>query len=160
MIVDETVGHHTANLIGLLWVLTDGKASNRLLARAALHDTAEAFTGDVPAPAKWHDPELAARLALLEADHLERAGVFLPVVSEDELLLLKAADMLDLIFKCREELSMGNETVVNLLNNGIDYIDMLPLQGAVKARIKELLDDDKLRWSVWNPRIREKTGGS
>lgn len=117
LLVEETVGHHSANVALLCAALTVGPVSANLLLAALRHDTAEQFTGDIPATAKWAHPLLKNIVGQIEALH-----VTLPSLSQGEQRILKQADMLDLCFKCLEELSMGNASVTPMLHRGVDYL--------------------------------------
>jgi 5'-deoxynucleotidase YfbR-like HD superfamily hydrolase len=63
---DETVGHHTANVMAILFYLYDDGPPLLLLKAALHHDATELATGDIPATAKWAHPGLAE--ALLKAE--------------------------------------------------------------------------------------------
>jgi 5'-deoxynucleotidase YfbR-like HD superfamily hydrolase len=117
LIVGETVGHHSANVAMLcMQILPECRAE--LIAAALVHDLAEQYTGDVPAQAKWASAALKAALDGME-DEYQRFSYDL---TPRELRVLKQADMLDLCFKCLDELYMGNRTVLPMLHRGIHYL--------------------------------------
>lgn len=98
-----------------------GKADPEACACAALfHDATEIFTGDLPTPIKYFDPEIrsayhrvedAAAEKLLGLLPEELRGAYEPLLREEDgevRTLVKAADKLAAYLKCREELAAGN----------------------------------------------------
>lgn len=87
---------------------------------ALYHDASEIFTGDLPTPVKYHNPEIQAAYKKVEAGAADRLLSLLPLTlhrsyaplfsdSDAELhLLVKAADKLSAYVKCLEELKAGN----------------------------------------------------
>lgn len=101
--------------------LYGGSTDPGTVAVAALyHDASEIFTGDLPTPVKYQNPEIldaykkveagaAGQLLSMLPDGLR--GAFAPVFSEEDakvLALIKAADKLAAYVKCLEELKAGN----------------------------------------------------
>ena len=128
---EETVGHHTCNVIAILFHLFDDNPPMYLVKHALHHDAAEGMTGDIPATAKWKFPALAKACDEAESEVAKAAGL-----SEVELEplyrdLLKYADMMDLCFKAVEELTFGNEAFQIVLVNGLTYV-MALLEGSLK----------------------------
>jgi len=96
--------------------------ANRLAAVAIYHDASEVITGDMPTPVKYHSEaiknafkgvERKAQKELLALVPDELQGDFEQVLIEESLpeiyqLLLKAADRLSALLKCRAELRAGN----------------------------------------------------
>ena len=98
-----------------------GNADPEACACAALfHDATEIFTGDLPTPIKYFDPEIrqayhrvedAAAEKLLGLLPEELQGAYEPLLREtdaDMRKIVKAADKLAAYLKCREELAAGN----------------------------------------------------
>lgn len=98
-----------------------GKADPEACACAALfHDATEIFTGDLPTPIKYFDPEIrsayhrvedAAAEKLLGLLPEELRGAYEPLFREEDeevRAMVKAADKLAAYLKCREELAAGN----------------------------------------------------
>ena len=90
-------------------------------AYALFHDASEIFTGDLPTPIKYHDPDImsaykrvetAASAKLLSSLPPEMRPAYEPLLSsaatDDTLALVKAADKLSAYIKCLEELKAGN----------------------------------------------------
>jgi len=89
-------------------------------AAALFHDASEIFTGDLPTPIKYFDPdvmyaykrvETVASKKLLSALPPEMRPAYESVLSSDESdirPLVKAADKLAAYIKCLEELKAGN----------------------------------------------------
>ncbi|MDR0491058.1 MAG: 5'-deoxynucleotidase [Oscillospiraceae bacterium] len=88
---------------------------------ALFHDASEIFTGDLPTPIKYFDPDImsaykrvesAASGKLLSSLPAEMRPAYEPLLSsgcgEDIISLVKAADKLAAYIKCLEELRAGN----------------------------------------------------
>lgn len=118
----ETVGHHSAGVAILCIAISELKPSVNLLMAALLHDMHEYKTGDVPAPAKWDSPELAAALHQLEKRYDDHFMPYPCLLTDYEQRVLKQADMLDLCFKAKEEMRMGNQMYSLVFNRGMKYL--------------------------------------
>lgn len=125
LLIPETVGHHTANVIATLFFLYDGKPPIDVIWAALMHDVAEVVTGDVPAPAKWAFPMLDK--ALNEAESIVRTdhGLAQKGLTEEDTYLIKFADMFDLCMHALDELSAGNATFDIILGRGLYYLRKL-----------------------------------
>lgn len=121
LLVPETVGHHSANMAVLVTMIYP-ECTLEMLKWALLHDIAEQWTGDVPAPAKWASPALKSALDELESRMLSEYAIGLADLGSHERAVLKQADMLDLCFKMAEEVAMGNTTAKPLLKRGLKYL--------------------------------------
>ena len=92
----------------------------RAAAAALFHDASEIFTGDMPTPVKYHNPEIItaykkveslASAKLLDTLPPELQGAYASLLSPDTdytASLIKAADKLAAYIKCLEELKTGN----------------------------------------------------
>lgn len=101
--------------------------ANRLATIALYHDCSEVITGDMPTPVKYHSEamrvaykgvEKKAQLELLSLLPEQMQAEFRSVLVEHELpetyqTLLKAADRLAALLKCRAELRAGNLEFAN-----------------------------------------------
>ena len=90
---------------------------------ALYHDASEVFTGDLPAPVKYFNPQIKAAYKALEATAARRlfdmlpetlqrdyAPLFLPADADaDHHELISAADKLCAYLKCLEEIAAGNQ---------------------------------------------------
>lgn len=87
------------------------------------HDCTEIITGDMPTPVKYHDQEIREAYKRIEAGAARRMLNMLPedlrdeyavyllpeAESEEEKILVKAADKLSALIKCIEEEKAGNQ---------------------------------------------------
>lgn len=90
--IRETLAEHHARVAQILLALHP--ASSVALIDAALHhDAGEPKCGDLPAPFKQANPEIATAHAELEDQELARLGVT-PEISEQDAVWLKLADKL------------------------------------------------------------------
>jgi 5'-deoxynucleotidase len=102
-------------------VFKDEADPDKAAAAALFHDASEIFTGDLPTPIKYFDPDImaaykrvesVASLKLIGALPAEMRPAYEKLLSprpEDETFaLLKAADKLAAYIKCLEELKAGN----------------------------------------------------
>ncbi len=93
-----------------------GKAATAAL----FHDAPEIFTGDMPTPVKYHNPEIITAYKKVESLASEKLlatlppalqGAYAPLLSPESdyaAALIKAADKLSAYIKCLEELKTGN----------------------------------------------------
>lgn len=113
-----------AHALGLIYnhLNTDQVDANRLAAIGIYHDASEVITGDMPTPVKYHseamreaykgvEKKAQAELLALVPDALRPA--YREILLEHELpevykTLLKAADRLSALLKCRAERRAGN----------------------------------------------------
>lgn len=100
---------------------------------------AEKFTGDTPAPFK----KLIRGAGLIDERYEHRymldGGWLQDNISLEDKNILKAADYLDLCYKCLDELEMGNTKANHILLNGIIYIGALHLVVRVKEKVDQCL---------------------
>ncbi len=126
----ETVQEHSYDVVVLAHALAEltnrrfGGAVDvtRCVLLAAYHDAPEIFTGDMPTPVKYDNPDIRAAYRRVEARSAEKLLSMLPddlqaayrpyFFPEDdwgeEERLVKAADKLSALVKCVEELGQGN----------------------------------------------------
>jgi len=99
-----------------------GDIDPNLVATAALyHDASEIFTGDLPSPIKYLNPDIQAAYKQVEEVAMVKLlallpkplqGAYAPLLTDlDEEIqqLIKAADRLSAYIKCLEELRSGND---------------------------------------------------
>jgi len=121
----QTVAEHSFNVCLILLALFQGKVSSELLKAALYHDLPEIVTGDVPATAKWGNPELRDALRKVE-DRFEATHSLTVDLSEEELTALKWADMMELVQYCVDQLEMGNRNMLVVATRGVDYLCSMP----------------------------------
>lgn len=124
MIKPQSVGEHVYGVQVILHYLYRGDPPNDVLLAALRHDMAEYYLGDLPAPAKWRFPGLAAQYEtaeghLLQQEHACYNSISIP---HEELRALKCADMLDLLLQSLYELQLGNQTALDLIMRGVQYL--------------------------------------
>lgn len=101
-----SVAEHSFGVAMMVLALTNDAASVDLLKAALFHDLAEQMTGDVPATMKLADMIVNARLARAETAFDLKYGTKVEL-EPSELAILKLADLLDLLWFCVTEKSMG-----------------------------------------------------
>jgi 5'-deoxynucleotidase len=129
--IDEDVAVHSwevatiAHALGIIHNQLNAQKIDacRLATAAMYHDATEVITGDMPTPVKYHSDamksaykgvERQAEQELLALLPESMQGEFASVLLEHELpqdyqVLLKAADRLSALLKCRAELRAGNK---------------------------------------------------
>jgi 5'-deoxynucleotidase YfbR-like HD superfamily hydrolase len=119
--IEDTVGHHTNNVVGLLFFLFDDAPPLGVISNALYHDVLELLTGDIPATAKWTDEQFAAALTKFEDKLAKNLGFPAAKMTDREGYLLKFADIMDLCFKCVDEIMVGNQAYFSVLINGLGF---------------------------------------
>ena len=118
----QTVASHSWGVASLIIELFPEDAKNTELLKACLyHDMAEYSVGDVPAPTKWRFSELAKVQSEIENQVLKETG-FEWSLSYREEVLLKIADMLELLFYSVEQKEMGNQYFRKVFSNAVDSL--------------------------------------
>lgn len=130
----QTVGAHTFDLMMLVQTVAPDCRKEVLLA-CMKHDLPELFTGDLPAPIKRADPELAMLLEAVERGLYPLYEEF--NLTEEEEALVKWADRMELVLWCLEEHHLGNKYVVDTIRRGMGWI----LAGRVPTGCQQLTDD-------------------
>jgi 5'-deoxynucleotidase YfbR-like HD superfamily hydrolase len=107
---ENTVAHHTFNVVALLILCVDDELSQNLLLAAMQHDLAEQETGDIPAPFKRRVAGLRQHIQDAEEEILKENGLpnYEKRLSEKELAWLKLADSLEGALYCGDEYQRGN----------------------------------------------------
>ncbi|QBM18526.1 5'-deoxynucleotidase YfbR [Marinobacter sp. JH2] len=129
--IEENVATHSWEVATIAHALAlirntkfDGQINADRIATAALyHDATEVITGDMPTPVKYHskvmrevfgDIEHKAETELLALLPDELQDAFAPYLresqwTEEEQELIKSADRLSALLKCRAEIQTGNK---------------------------------------------------
>ncbi len=93
--------------------------ADRVATKALFHDLPEIFTGDIPTPVKYYSEDTHTSYAAVEEAALEKLFTMLPAelrpsyrelfdYSSEERCLIKAADKICALLKCRDEAHFGN----------------------------------------------------
>jgi len=117
----QDIASHSWGVAVILIRITGGKCSVGLLMAALMHDVPEAVTGDSPATAKWRSKALKLALNSLEGDVEKELGID-TCLPEDEDVLLKVADMLELIHYSVRQVRLGNRTFSDVFHRGREFL--------------------------------------
>ena len=79
IIGEQSVASHSWGVAMILQYL-DPNVSKEAILRALTHDVAELFTGDVPAPVKWDNPDLVEVLKRIEDKYESDIGIGLSLI--------------------------------------------------------------------------------
>lgn len=102
---------------------------------ALYHDATEIFTGDLPTPVKYANPDIQAAYKAIEQNAADRLTATLPeelrpsfsgLLSETDpqvTNLVKAADKLSAYLKCLEELKAGNLEFQSAANQTLEALN-------------------------------------
>lgn len=131
----QTVGEHSWGVAMVVLAICDPSAN--LLKAALLHDVPELATGDIPAPFKWAYPAINDLLGQAEDDISANWGVSVEL-TDDELHILKWADMFELCLYARAEVAMGNRYMFGPLSRGLEHLGKMaaPTEGAFQLLAK------------------------
>lgn len=121
----QTIAEHSYHVAMLCWEMYDGQPSAELLKAAMFHDLAEISTGDVPATVKWKNNLLKNILEDMEESFNMQYGL-VTELDEEERLILKYADSLELAFFCVDQIRMGNWHVKLMLSNILNALTRMP----------------------------------
>ena len=106
-----TVGKHCWNVVSLLLVYNSNPSLD-LIKACQFHDVHELYTGDIPSNVKFDSPDLGEILTRLENDFETRffGSPLAKNLTEDDYHWLKLCDVIELMYWCAEEFSMGNKS--------------------------------------------------
>lgn len=123
VIKEETVAEHTFNVLNLVMALTQGHASRELILAALFHDMGEHKVGDLPAPTKRGLPaESRHTINEMEREAVKRIHGGIPELTPMEEKVLHIADRLDGLWKCIDEVRMGNRHIWAVGENCVKYL--------------------------------------
>ncbi|MEG1742543.1 MAG: 5'-deoxynucleotidase [Clostridia bacterium] len=108
--------------------------AERIALKAAFHDAPEIVTGDMPTPVKYYSQTTKAAYKTVEDDAIKRFVSLLPAelsesysslfqYTDDEKLIIKAADKLCAYIKCLDETSSGNREFFTVLDSTKKILD-------------------------------------
>lgn len=146
----ETLSEHsleTAFIAHALAVIENKRLGGNVNAeRAALlamfHDAPEIITGDLPTPVKYYNSEIKSAYNELEDVAIKRLIGLLPEDMRDEFddvfnpddehlkKIVKAADKISALIKCRDELALGNREFSSADISTLEAVKKLGLESA------------------------------
>ena len=133
IIGEQSVASHSWGVAMILQYLNPNVSKEAIL-RALTHDVAELFTGDVPAPVKWANPDLVEVLKRIEDKYESDIGIGFKL-SPEETALGKQADMFELLVFCVRQRRLGNTNMNEVFSNGVEYL----ASSNLNSKGKELL---------------------
>lgn len=124
VIVEETVGHHSANVVAILIDLYQPEFPPAALIVAALyHDLDEYYTGDAPAPVKKENPSVKAAMDRAGDRWRRHYKLTSPVLRQEEFAVLKFADAYDCVLSFTEEAILrNNHQMMTPLRRALGYM--------------------------------------
>jgi 5'-deoxynucleotidase YfbR-like HD superfamily hydrolase len=126
---NETVGHHTTLVCGLLYLLYPD-CRREVLINAIFHDMAECVTGDIPSPSKRAGYVDRAALSKSEDQIIQNHGIFQPEITAEEGHMIKVCDILAGMEACSHEIRMGNKIMTQAFKNFSSYFQELGCKNA------------------------------
>lgn len=121
---EQTVGTHSFGVAMMVLAITEQKAGADLLRAALFHDMAEQVTGDSPFTAKKAFPLLKSTLEVVEEDWNQKEYFHVDLSNRDK-IVLKWADMLELLWYCKVQRDLGNTNMDRVFNNGCNFLNTL-----------------------------------
>jgi len=121
----QSIAEHCYGVVEIILAIRE-VPGHALLVAALRHDVYEIFTGDTPAPAKWAHAPLRDALDGFE-EELNAVHQLIPALEERDALLLKWADMAELVLFACEERKAGNHHARELLDNGWRALKKFPI---------------------------------
>ena len=134
---EQSVASHSWGVAVILnWLKPD--ISKTAILKALAHDVAEKRTGDMPAPTKWNNPDLAKELSVVEKNIEAELGVDYEL-TEEEHEYFKQSDMFELLMYCVNQRSLGNTNVNVVFSNGVEKLVDMHLNSRGKALLAHLV---------------------
>jgi 5'-deoxynucleotidase YfbR-like HD superfamily hydrolase len=134
---EQTVGSHSWGVALILnWLKPD--ISKTAILKALTHDVAEKQTGDMPAPTKWNNKELALELSIVEKGIEQKLGIDYELTAEEK-EFFKQSDLFELLLYCVNQRSLGNTNVNVVFSNGVEKLVDMQLNAKGKALLAHLV---------------------
>jgi 5'-deoxynucleotidase YfbR-like HD superfamily hydrolase len=123
IIGEQSVASHSWGVAIILQYLSPNIRKSCVF-KALTHDVAELYTGDIPAPVKWEEPELVQVLKNIEQRWEQKLDVseYSEKMSSEEKILFKQADMFELLFFCVRQRRLGNANMNIVFSNGVEFL--------------------------------------
>lgn len=119
------IGLHVCNMLTMLRILNPN-ASRNLIWMIVGHDLPERWTGDVPAPVKWLNPDISFILGEAEDLVYEAIQWKVPKLTEIEYWWYKGLDILELSFWAYEQQKLGNSDAEAMIPRIASYVEGKP----------------------------------
>jgi 5'-deoxynucleotidase YfbR-like HD superfamily hydrolase len=118
---EYTVGKHSYDAAMLLLVLYPN-ASKNLLKAVLIHDLAERWTGDTPAPMKWAAEDFHKELIRVEDACIKTLGFdCFPHLTSEEEMWVDIVDKVELYCWCQDQMALGNRNADPVQKNLLEY---------------------------------------
>ncbi len=149
---EQLIGQHSWGALNIYLIFHPHPEMDTVMT-LQFHDCGERIAGDLPAPAKWHNPDLNNEYISVEHLALSRNGMQVGLLSPEEALWVKACDKLEFMIFAKEELLRGNQYAKppydaswKGLMNMMEHGDLpLPLHEAVFA-VQNYMPKGDMEW--------------
>ncbi len=121
---EQNVAAHSWNVLVILLELVESPTV-RLLTAAIYHDAAEHQTGDLPSQVKRRSAKIKELMDELENAEYQSMDIDMRLAPEEK-LLIKTADLLEMLFYIREQRLLGNRSLDLTWNRVIEWIKAAP----------------------------------
>jgi 5'-deoxynucleotidase YfbR-like HD superfamily hydrolase len=140
IIGEQTVGHHSHGVAMLLVQYFPHMCRPNVIIACLTHDLAEGYVGDIPAPAKWDNPELGELLDKIEAKRINDLGLR-SQLSDSELEAVKVCDYLESLLFAHEQLCMGNTLFGPVLRKLVRWFEQRtsPIPSGMSKLVQEVI---------------------
>jgi len=148
-IKEESVAEHSFNVVNLVLILSEGKASRSLILAALTHDMGETAIGDIPSQIKkMLSFEAREELCAKEQEAIDRIHPHIHAnIDADEKHLLEICDNLDGLLKCIDELKMGNQHIIPVGERYSGYLqDLIEHDPAHRLEVECVISEFRSRY--------------
>lgn len=142
VVLTQTLAEHQWGVCMILRYLCCDAPSPALVSAALTHDLGEFCTGDLPAQFKWQLPEVAQAVEKADQTFKEKVLGIHTRLPEREQMILKCADMLELVWHCIQHLP--NRDACEISERGTVYLstEVMPnLPPHVRERANQFLQE-------------------
>jgi len=134
------VGNHCYNALSLLLVLNPS-ASINLIKTVLWHDTSELWLGDMPATAKWNNPDLKQAYAEAEKKIDKSLGIDYQL-NDQEILWMKTVDIMELWLWTIEDPHHSRQSIRNECERYMDTLNMPSVARVFYNRVRGEISTD------------------
>lgn len=150
----QTDGCHSYNAV-MIYLIFHPDPNFEAVKVLLMHDAGERGAGDLPAPAKWSNPDLNREYRIAEDKIMSRWVPLCEELSSEDSLWVALCDRFEFALFCLEEMYLGNRYAEQKLMNVIRSLQgyahedkmpkpLMPLWEQVRSRSIKMIDDMEL----------------
>ncbi|PWT89991.1 MAG: hypothetical protein C5B54_07975 [Acidobacteria bacterium] len=140
MIHEQTVGQHCWR-VATIFVEIFGLPRAEVLYYCLHHDSGELYSGDIPFRIKKEVDGLKSLMNAAEAIGLRNLGIELPILTKEELIMVKISDLLEMHERGEYEFHLGNQYAEPIVTDTMFEAQKLAGESCMSEHVNRWLAD-------------------